>query len=81
MACACKVTRQLDFLHKKYGDKLPERRKTDIIGKVRAKTTNLFLYAFAIPLLPFIALKTKKKGRRGIYNIDKIFNFSKQRNG
>lgn len=81
MACACKVTRQLDFLHKKYGENQPESRKTDIVGKIKAKTVNMFLYAILMPFLPFIMLKTKNRERRGVYNIDKIFNFNKQKNG
>ena len=52
MACACKVTQQIDYLHKKYGDDLPKSKKTNIRGKVIAGIRNTFIYILALPLVP-----------------------------
>jgi len=73
MACACKVTRQLDFLHKKYGDKLPQSKKTDIVGDVKAKLSFICTSILAVPLFPVFAIRAIATGKHGIYNIDKIF--------
>lgn len=56
MACACKVNAQIDYLHKKYGDKQPQSKKTDIRGKVLAKTENLVIHILLIPLIPVMAV-------------------------
>lgn len=80
MACACKVTRQLDFLHQKYGDKQPTSKKTNIVNKTKAKLTTAFLIVLALPLIPFVMLKTKKKNQKRVFNLNEILKLNKQKN-
>lgn len=80
MACACKVTRQLDFLHQKYGDKQPTSKKTNIVNKTKTKLTTAFLIVLALPLIPFVILKTKKKNQKRVFNLNEILKLNKQKN-
>lgn len=63
MGCACKVTEQIDYLHKKYGDDQPTSKTTNIKGSILAKLENLFILILLLPVYPFIAIYviTKKK--------------------
>lgn len=73
MACACKVNQQIDYLHKKYGDKQPQSKKTNISGSVMAGVENFFIYLLAVPFIPFFgiyAIFTAVSGKR--INIDKF---------
>lgn len=78
MACACKVNQQIDYLHKKYGDKQPQSKKTDIVSKIEVKLENGFIHVLLIPFIPFMAVYilwktiTKKP-----INIDKTFKLTK----
>lgn len=56
MACNCKVGQQIDFLHKKYGDNLPQNKKTNIRGNIMAYMENTLLYIAMIPLVPFFII-------------------------
>lgn len=55
MACNCKVGQQIDYLHKKYGDNIPQSKKTNIRGSVMAAIENFIIRIALIPLIPFIA--------------------------
>jgi hypothetical protein len=73
MACACKVNRQLDYLHKKYGDDLPKNKKTDIRGKVVGVIKVAPIYLLAIPLIPIFAVYSIVMAARGkAIKIDKF---------
>ena len=73
MACACKVTKQIDYLHKKYGDNPPQSKKTNIRGMVAVKARNFFIYLLAIPLIPVFAVYAIYKLIAGeTINIDKF---------
>lgn len=73
MGCNCKVNTQIDYLHKKYGDNLPQSKKTNIRGSVVAKVENLFTMLIIIPLIPFMGLYAVYKFLRGeTIHIDKL---------
>ena len=73
MACACKVTQQVDYLHKKYGDKTPQSKKSQIRENVMAKVENAAIFVLLIPLIPFFAIYALIKAIRGeSVHIDKI---------
>ncbi len=73
MACACKVTKQIDYLHKKYGDDIPQSKKTNIRGMIAAKAKIFFIYILAIPLIPIFAVYAIYKLIAGeTINIDKF---------
>ena len=56
MGCNCKVSQKIDYIHKKYGDTLPEKKKTNIRGSVIAHIENFLIYVAMIPLMPFFGL-------------------------
>ena len=56
MACNCKVAQNIDYLHKKYGDNIPQNKTTNIRGSVLAAVENTFLYVLTIPLIPLMAV-------------------------
>ena len=77
MACNCKVTQNIDYLHKKYGDNIPQSKKTNIRGSVIAYAENLFLYIMMLPLLPFMAIYAVFKPLTGkAIHIDKLVNLT-----
>lgn len=80
MACACKVTRQLDFLHRKYGDNQPKSKKTNIIGSIKGKIMTVCTSVLIVPFFPFYIVRAMMTNRHGIFNIDKIFNLTKSKN-
>ena len=59
MGCSCKVNKQIDYLHKKYGDDLPKSKKTNIRGSVTAKIENAFTFLLIIPLTPFMTARKR----------------------
>ena len=68
MACACKVNKQLDYLHKKYGNEIPVSKTTRIGFKIKEFFKNIWIYLLMLPLLPlmflhvlFISLLKKRK--------------------
>lgn len=56
MACACKVTQQINYLQKKYGTNMPKSNKKDFKLNVRLLLEKLFLSLLIIPILPFMLL-------------------------
>lgn len=54
MACACKVSQQLDYLNKKYGEKTPESKKTNIRGRLIPMMLNILAKLFVVLLVPFM---------------------------
>ena len=69
MACACKVSQQIDYLQKKYGTEKPQSKKTNIRGNFGPMMISLLGRIFAILLSPLmivyiiIAAVTGKKIR------------------
>ena len=77
MACNCKVTQNIDYLHKKYGDNIPQSKRTNIRGSVIAGIENTVLYALMVPLLPFMAVYAIFKVLNGKpIHIDKLVNIT-----
>lgn len=56
MGCNCKVTQNIDYLHKKYGDKTPQSKASNIRGSALAIVENTVIYAMLLPLTPFILI-------------------------
>ena len=56
MACACKVNQQLDYLHKKYGNKIPVSKSTMIGFKIKEFFKHLWVYILLLPLIPIMFL-------------------------
>lgn len=54
MACACKVNADLDYLHKKYGHKIPTSKKSIIRFRVKEFFKNLLIYIVCIPIVPIM---------------------------
>lgn len=54
MACACKVTQQINYLQKKYGTTPPESKKTNIRGNFGPMMISLFGRILAILLSPLM---------------------------
>jgi hypothetical protein len=74
MACACKVTQQIDYLHKKYGDNIPKSKKTNIAASIEAKLENIFIFILLLPLTPFLLLYILFKSIKGqTITIDNFF--------
>lgn len=74
MACACKVNQHIDFLHKKYGEKQPYSKKTNIRPKMKRKLQNWALFLFILPFIPIILIFNLSKNiSGGVMKIDKIF--------
>lgn len=62
MACACKVNQQIDYLHKKYGHKIPVSKKTTISFHVKEFFRSLLIWIVTIPILPFMLIHILVKG-------------------
>ena len=56
MACACKVNQQIDYLHKKYGHKIPTSKKTIIRFRVKEFFKNIGIYLLCLPFVPIMFL-------------------------
>ena len=56
MACACKVNKQIDYLHKKYGHNVPTAKSTIIGFRIKEFFKNLWVYLLCIPVLPIMIL-------------------------
>lgn len=54
MACNCKVTQNIDYLHKKYGDKTPQSKASNIRGSAMAIIENAVIFTLLLPLTPLI---------------------------
>lgn len=75
MACACKVNQQIDYLHKKYGDNVPQKKMTNIRGSVMAKIENTIIYILAIPLIPIMFIYSAIMAISGKpIHLDKLIN-------
>ena len=78
MGCQCKVGKEIDYLHKKYGEKLPEQKKTNIRGSVLAHMENLVIMICVIPLAPFmLAFALGKLISGKVIHLDKAFKLGK----
>lgn len=52
MGCACKTVQQIDYLHKKYGNNLPQNKKTHIRDSIDLSFKGILLYLLVVLLLP-----------------------------
>jgi len=78
MACACKVSQQLDYINKKYGGKQPQNKKTNIRGNFGIIMRNFFATLFVILLTPLLIVYICIKGLTGKkIRIDKFLKKSK----
>lgn len=74
MACKCKVNQQIDYLHKKYGDNIPQSKKTNISGNIMAHAENIFISILLLPLIPFMLIYALYKMAIGKpIHMDKVF--------
>ena len=55
MACACKVNKQIEKIHKIYGTE-SKRRETNIRGIVSIFFQKVLILILCIPLMPFFGL-------------------------
>lgn len=55
MACACKVNKQIEKIHKIYGTE-PKRHETNIRGIVSNFFHKVLILILCIPLMPFFGL-------------------------
>ena len=58
MACNCKVTQNIDYLHKKYGDKTPQSKASNIRGSAMAIIENAVIFTLLLPLTPLMLVFT-----------------------
>ncbi len=56
MACACKVNKQIDYLHKKYGHNIPVSKPTMLKFKIGEFFKKIWLYILIVPILPIMVL-------------------------
>ena len=54
MGCNCKVGQNIDYLHKKYGDKTPQSKASNIRGSALAIIENIVIFTMLLPLTPFM---------------------------
>ena len=54
MACACKVNKELDYLHKKYGNKIPVSKKTEISFRFKEGMKKFGITLLLIPVIPLM---------------------------
>jgi hypothetical protein len=52
MACACKTVQQIGYLQKKYGDKTPQNKKTNIGETVGLNVKRLLFYLVVVLFFP-----------------------------
>lgn len=77
MACACKVNKQINKIHKIYG--IQDTVKTDIKGLITSFFKKIFLFILYIPLMPIfgIYLVIRKFFTNKPISIDKFVKRSK----
>ena len=56
MSCNCKVNKQIDYLHRKYGHNIPVRKKTKIKFKADEILRNILTTLLVILFSPFFIL-------------------------
>ena len=73
MACNCKVTQNIDYLHKKYGDKTPQSKASNIRGSAMAIIENAVIFTLLLPLTPLMLVFTIGSAIAGkTIHLDKI---------
>lgn len=79
MSCNCKVNRQLDYLHKKYGNKIPVSKRKLVVFNVKEILRAFLVFLILIPLLPLMFLQLiymKIRGKNKI-SVKKLVKFGK----
>ena len=56
MGCACKTNQQISYLQKKYGDKQPKSKATNIRNMVSVSIKNILIAILMIPIMPIILI-------------------------
>ena len=56
MACNCKVNKQIDYLHKKYGHEIPVSKTKKVSFTVGETFKNMFVAIIAMVLSPILLL-------------------------
>ena len=56
MGCNCKVNQKIDYLHRKYGNKIPVSKKTEISFHFKEKIKEFFVFLIGLLFLPIIIL-------------------------
>ena len=56
MSCACKVNRDLEYLHKHYGNKTDISKKEETDFRITEFFKKLIVFIIVLVLLPFIIL-------------------------
>lgn len=54
--CNCKVNKQIDYLHKKYGHEIPVSKKTTISFNIKEWFRNLLISVVTLLLSPILLL-------------------------
>lgn len=56
MGCNCKVSENIDRIHRIYGDKHSFNKKTDIKSIVLNKVRSCFVFIITLPFIPFMLI-------------------------
>jgi len=74
MACACKVNQQIDYLHKKYGTKVPVSKKTQISFHIGEAFKKLLIGILTLPLtiVMLIHVLFKAFSKNKVININRL---------
>jgi hypothetical protein len=54
MGCACKTNQQISYLQRKYGDKQPKSKSTNIRNIVSVSVKNILIFLLLLPIMPII---------------------------
>lgn len=74
MACACKVNQQIDYLHKKYGNKIPESKESNISQNIKFKFKKGLINLFSLVISPvlFIIIVISTIFGKKVFTLSKI---------
>lgn len=75
MACACKVTKYVNRIDKRYGQKTWQNKKSNISGMIKNWFYNALIAIISLPFLPIITLYliVRKCFSKKPILLDKIF--------
>lgn len=83
MGCNCKVNQQIDYMHRKYGNKLPVSKKTEISFRIKEKAREFLVFLISLIFLPLMVLSVLYKTlftKDKKISIRKIMKFANVRN-
>ena len=79
MACACKVDAQMSYLRRKYGDNIPQSKKTNIVDETKRFFKKTLGWCIILPFLPIALLSVAIRGKKKPININKVFGLKNER--